>query len=59
MFLIGMGTGVSSGVSLCGEASGLLSPPRERGEEDHSAGAAPEPLPGNLDVDIRTHFYSP
>ena len=37
---------VSSGMSVCGESSGFLSPTCQCGEESHSGGTAPKPVPG-------------
>lgn len=39
---------VSSGMSMCGESSGFLSNPCQCGEENHSYGTTPEPVPGNV-----------
>lgn len=39
---------VSSGLSMCGESPGVLPPPGQRGEENHSGGATSEPVSGNV-----------
>lgn len=31
---------------VCGEAPGLFSAPRQRGEEDQAGGPTPQPFPG-------------
>lgn len=39
---------VPSGMSMCGEGSGFISPARQCGEEDHSGGTTPKPVSGNV-----------